>query len=206
MRITKKDELIYHYIEEMGFATVKQVTELFFNDIEYGKTLARKRLNCLIEHGYIKETKSTNCSQHIFYVDPKHSRKTHHAIILMDLYVRFRQMNSLKILNFEREVPFCNKKILSDGFITVTYKVQEGVAVQNFIIEVQTSNNDFKKVLGKYYDGDIVREINAKCEGYLPVIIYVDDVTHNMDNVRCPYQVIQVDEKLTDFPLIFESH
>lgn len=204
--ITKKDEQIYHYIEEMGFATVKQIGELFFSNMEYRTSYAKKRLNRLILDGYIKETKSTNCNQHIFYVDSKHNRKTRHSIIVMDLYVKFRQMNKLKIMYFDREKPFANKKVISDGFITVKYPVEDGIAFQNFIIEVQTSNNDYKKVLGKYYDEDVYRDISNVCQGLTPVIIYVDDVTHNMDKVNCPYKVIQIDERLSDFPLIFEAH
>ncbi len=79
MEITKRDEKIYKFIENHGFATVKQINNVFFNDILYGSTLAKRRLDCLIEHGYVKMTKSTNCDQNIFYSDDKFKNK--HFII-----------------------------------------------------------------------------------------------------------------------------
>ena len=206
MRVTEKDELIYHYIDDMGFATVKHISDLFYSNIEYGRVLARKRLTCLIEHGYIRETKSANCNQLVFYTDRKNSRKTQHAIIVMDLYVKFKQIEKMKVLYFKREEPFGNKKVISDAFLTVKYPVTEGIAFQNFIIEVQTSNNDFKSVLSKYNNDQVINDIAIRCDGLSPIIIYVDNTTHNMDKVKCPYKVVQIGEKLSDFPLIFESH
>lgn len=206
MKVTEKDEKIYKFIEDNGFATVKQIANIFYSDILYGSTLAKKRLDCLTEHGYIKQTKSINCSQHVFYVLDKNRKKTRHSIIVMDLYSKFLMMNNLKVLSFERERCFANRKVIADGFITVKYsKLNGDIIIQNFIFEVQTSNNDYTKVLGKYADDEVNKDILLSCDGYAPLVIYVDNVKHNMTNVSCPYPICQIDENLNDFPLIFNA-
>jgi hypothetical protein len=206
MKVTEKDEKIYKFIEENGFATVKQIANVFYSDILYGSTLAKKRLDCLVQHGYIKQTKSVNCSQHVFYALDKNKRKTKHAIIVMDLYSRFLMMKNLEVLNFEREKCFANNKVIADGFLTVKFSKITNVIIQSFLIEVQTSNNDYTKVLGKYNDKEVFDDVNNQCGGYAPLLIYVDDVRHNMANVTCPYQICQIDENLSDFPLIFDQN
>jgi hypothetical protein len=206
MKVTDKDEKIYKFIEDNDFATVKQIANIFYSDILYGSTLAKKRLDCLVQHGYIKQTKSTNCSQHIFYVLDKHKRKTRHAIIVMDLYSKFLQMKNLEVLNFERERCFAGNKVIADAFLTVKFNKISNVIIQSFLIEVQTSNNDYTKVLNKYNDKDVFDDVNNACGGYAPVLIYVDDIKHNMNGVACPYQICQIDENLNDFPLIFDQN
>lgn len=206
MRVTEKDEKIYKFIEENGFSTVKQITNIFFNDSLYGSTVAKKRLDCLTQHGYIKQTKSVNCSQHVFYVLDKHRKKTKHSILVMDVYSKFLQMDNLKVLNFQREKGFANNTVLSDGFITIKYTKLDTVIVQNFLIEVQTSNNDYTKVLNKYSNEEVNADIVASCDGYAPVLIYIDNIKHSMKGITCPYQICCLHESLNDFPLIFDTN
>ena len=106
MRITPKDRDIYKYIEKEGFATVKQIGNIFFNDIIYKNELAKKRLNCLVEHGYVREVKSTNCNQHIFYSNDKFKKQSYHNIVVMDLYSKFLEMRKVDVIKFEREKTF----------------------------------------------------------------------------------------------------
>lgn len=203
MIVTKKDELIYKYIEENKFATVRQITNVFYSDILYGATSAKRRLLCLIEHGYIKQTKSTNCNQNVFYIDDKDRKQSKHSILVMDVYSEFRKTANLEVIDFQKEKGFCNKKVIADGFISVKYNNADNFVIQNFIIEVQTSRNDFKKVLNKYNNADVDYDIRANCDGFAPVIIYVDNVKHDMSKISCPYQICQLHENLSDFPLIF---
>lgn len=203
MIVTQKDELIYKYIEENNFATVRQITNAFFSDLLYGATSAKKRLSCLIEHGYIKQTKSTNCNQDIFFVDDKYRKQSKHSILVMDVYSKFYKMENLKIIDFKKEKGFANNKVISDGFINISYYSVGKTIIQSFIIEVQTSKNDYKKVLNKYNDSVIDSDIRAECDGFAPVLIYIDNIKHDMSNICCPYQICQLKESLSDFPLIF---
>lgn len=203
MIVTKKDELIYQYIEDNHFATVRQITNAFFGDLLYGATSAKKRLMCLIEHGYIKQTKSINCNQDIFFVDDKYRKQSKHSILVMDVFSEFYKMNNLKIIDFKKEKGFANNKVIADGFINVSYTNFDKMIIQSFIIEVQTSKNDYKKVLNKYNDPIVDADIRAECDGFAPAIIYIDNIRHNMNNINCPYQICQLKESLNDFPLIF---
>jgi hypothetical protein len=112
MQVTENDQKIYEYISKTGFATVKQISNIFYNDILYGATLAKKRLNCLIQHGYIKKIKSTNCNQDIFYEDSKFKRQSKHNILVMDVYSCFRKIENLNVLNFE---------LNNNGVLTIKY-------------------------------------------------------------------------------------
>jgi hypothetical protein len=205
MEITKRDEKIYKFIEKHGFATVKQITNVFFNDILYGSTLAKRRLDCLIEHGYVKSDKSTNCEQNIFYSDDKFKKQTFHNILVMDIYTEFLKIDDLDVLNFERNKGFGNNKIYSDAFITVKYDSFDKTIIQSFIIEVETSNNNYRNTLSKYNDVDVYNDIVSLCDGYGAALVFVDPIKHSMDNIKCPWPVIQLNENLTNFPLIFAS-
>lgn len=206
MRVTEKDKEIYKFIGDVGFATVKQVANVFFNDIIYRNELAKKRISCLVEHGYVKQYKAVNCSQHIFCVNEKLKRQTYHNILVMDLYSKFLECRSVDVLDFTREKAWDINKVISDAFMTVKYKKGKEVIIQNFIVEIQVSNNDWKKTLEKYNNTRVDKEIRAKCSGYEPVIILVDEVQHNLDLISCPYQIVQIDTKMTDFPLVFNTN
>lgn len=200
MRVTPKDREIYKYIEKVGFATVKQIGNVFFNDITYKNELAKKRLNCLVEHGHLKEIKSINCNQHIFYSDDKYKRQTYHNIIVMDLYSKFLEMRKLEIINFEREKTWAGGKVISDAFITASFRGK----IQSYIVEVQASKNLWKNSINKYADMEILQDMVNSCGGVLPVMIFVDELVHNTDALEAPFEVTQVDMNLTDFPLIFD--
>ena len=200
MRVTEKDKLIYNYICKYKFATVKQIANVFFNDIIYKNELAKKRLNCLLEHHLIKSTKSTNCAQHIFYVDSKYKSQTYHNIIIMDFLSKLQEMSSVDVVNFEREKVWTNSNnttIRSDGLFKIHYNGYARI----FLLEVRTSSNSFKKSIEKYnaYKNEITKECGCK-----PVLILVDSVKHDLSDVSSFMPIIQIDQKLTDFPLIFD--
>lgn len=201
MRITEKDRKIYKFIDKVGFATVKQIGSTFFNDITYKNELAKKRLNCLIEHGYIKQAKSVNCNQHIFYSDDKFKRQTYHNIVVMDLRSKFNEMRKVDIISFEREKVWGSGsgKVISDAFISISYEGK----IRSYIVEVQASNNLWKNSINKYANQDILQEMVNASGGVFPTMIFVDEISHNMDSLGAPYEIKQLDMNLTDFPLIF---
>ena len=199
MRITEKDRRIYKYIENAGFATVKQIGNIFFNDITYKNELAKKRLNCLVEHGHIKEVKSVNCNQHVFFADDKYKRQTYHNIVVMDLYSKFLEMRKLEVIKFEREKTWAGGKVISDAFITVSYADK----IQSYIVEVQASKNLWRKSIEKYADMEVLQDMINQSGGVYPIMIFVDSLMHNIENLGTPFDIAQVDMNLNDFPLIF---
>lgn len=201
MRITQKDREIYRFIERYHFSTVKQISRVFYSDINYGNELARKRLKALMEHGYIRECKSVNCSQYIYYVDDKYKKQTEHSIIIMDFLTMLCAMKSIDVLDFVREQQLQGGAIRSDALITITYN---GI-IQYMILEVQTSRNDYKKNLDKYLSKSVSEELMAICGGCFPLIILIDDISHNLDMYSKYYDIVQLDTKLTDFPFIFNK-
>lgn len=205
MKVTENDQKIYDYISKTGFATVKQISNIFYSDILYGPTLAKKRLNCLIEHGYIKKIKSSDCNQDIFYEDSKFRRQSKHNILVMDVYSCFRKIDSLNVINFEVNKQWgIDHKIYSDAFLTVEYNAYDNIFTQNFIIEVETSKTKYKNPLYRYNDVEIDTDIRAACSGFAPVIILIDNIKHNKDfYLQCSYQVCHLDESLCGFPLVF---
>lgn len=205
MRVTEKDQKIYKYILKMGFATVKQITDLFYNDIECGSILAKKRLKCLIDNGYIQQSQSDNSIKNIFFADPKFKKQTKHTIIVMDIYSQFYKMRDLDIIDFSIPKCFANKKVVSNAFIKVKYSSFNNVVLQNFIFEVETSNNDYRKTISKYNDPNVQADIKATCDGYSPVLVLVDNVKHDMSKTSSPYKLLQIDTDLTNFPLIFSA-
>ena len=203
MRITSKDREIYKYIEKNKFATVKQIANVFFNDIIYKNELAKKRLSCLVEHGQIKYSKAENCNQMVFYSEDKYKLQTYHNIVVMDLYTKFLEMRNLEVLNFEREKVWGSGKgaVRSDAFITVKYSGK----IQNFLVEAQASKNLWINSITKYNNKVVLEEIYKACGGYAPVLIFMDEIMHSLDKVESFFQVRQIDLKLTDFPLIFDT-
>lgn len=206
MITTKKDEQIYNYIKKMGFSTVKQIGELFFSNMEYSSSYAKKRLKHLLDYGYIHETESVNCNQNIFYVDPKFKRQTYHNIVVTNIYLQFYKMEDLDIIDFAKPKCFANKKIMSDAFITIKYSSCNNVIIKNFIFEVETSKNDYRNTISKYTDPVVQADIKTVCDGYNPVLVFVDNVKHDMSKISCPYPLIQIDSNLTNLPLIFSTN
>ena len=200
MRITEKDRKIYKFIESAGFATVKQIGNIFFNDIIYKNELAKKRLNCLVEHGHVREVKSVNCNQHIFFTDDKFKRQTYHNIVVMDLYSKFLEMRKLEVINFEREKVWAGGKVISDAFITASFRGK----IQSYIVEVQASRNPWKNSVNKYADLNVLQDMANQSGGVLPVMIFVDELVHNTEQLETPFEITQIDMNLTDFPLIFD--
>lgn len=199
MRITEKDKLIYNYLVQYKFATVKQIGNVFFNDIIYKNELAKKRLNCLIEHGLIKSCKSTNCAQHIFYIEAKYKNQSYHNIVVMDFLSKLLEMNSVEVVDFHREKTweYNNKSIRSDAVFKIHYN---GFA-RVFILEVNASKNNIKTTIEKYnsFKDCIINECNCK-----PVLVLADAISYDLNKYKSFMHITQVDIKLTDFPLIFD--
>lgn len=45
----------------------------------------------------------------------------------------------------------------------------------------------------------------TNCDGCGAALVFVDPIKHSMDNIQCPWPVIQLNENLNNFPLIFAS-
>jgi hypothetical protein len=203
MRVTENDQKIYKYICQNGFATVKHIANVFYNDIVYKNELAKKRLKCLIEHGYIKKNRSVNCTQDVFYSEDKYKRQTYHNIVVMDFYTKLLEMKSVKVIKFEKEKVWGHNEglyikgnVVSDAYIVIEYK---GI-MRIFLLEVQSSKNDWRNTIKKYEQ--VVPDIMRECDA-TPTIIIADDITHII-NFDHSLPVCQIDCKLTDFPLIFD--
>lgn len=200
MRVTERDRLIYQYIQENKFATVKQIGNVFFNDIIYRNELAKKRLNCLMEHKLIKSIKSTNCSQHIYYSNPKYKSQSYHNIVVMDFVSKLKEISSVQIVHMEREKSWTQggTTVRSDAFIVIHFNG----FLRTFIVEARTSNNSWIKSMEKY--NEVMETVISESNGTIPTLISIDAAKHNMDEVDSFMKIIQIDIKLSDFPLIFD--
>lgn len=209
MQITEKDKTINTHIEKYGFATVKQIANIFFNDSAFKGQQAYKRLKALLEYGYIKQYKSVNCSQNIYAVSDKYKRQTLHNIIALDVICKFIECKSIKILDAKRERVWANGKVISDAFVTIKYTKGIEVFIQSFIVEIHTSNNKWQKTLEKYNNKEVIDDILKSTpggdKGIAPTLIFVDSVTHNFESINCPFKITQIDSSLTDFPFVFNT-
>lgn len=114
MYLTKRDKNILKFIEEYKSLTIKQCSQLFFNNCKESYYQARKRLKLLADNHYLKRYRKDMRSETVYYMDKKLSC---HDLKVIDVYACLKTIG-VDIKTFEREyVINCGgKEYRADGF------------------------------------------------------------------------------------------
>ena len=112
-KLTKRDISVIKYVEKYGFVTIKQAANFAFNNNEYATDIARRRLNAIVELGYLQTT--TIGSTKVFYIEDKYANVSLHMIVTMNLYSSLIRYGA-EILYFKREQSWLEGQRRSDAF------------------------------------------------------------------------------------------
>jgi len=195
--ITKKDRVILRHICDYGFITINQARLIAFPTMQRGYEYARTRLVRLCEvENSLKVIHNSALKLNLYVdidADVKRIAKSAHRIYLMNFYCNLLG-NNVKVERFEIEKQWANGKFRSDCLCIYNYG---DFRFQN-IVEVNASNN--KLDLGRF--DEVKDEIIRECNGKVPRLILIDDMTHDKYNTEV-YQVIRLNYDLNNFSEIF---
>lgn len=146
---------ILNHIEKYKFATISQISNIFYYDHKNGYDEARRVLNRLYKNGRVFKYKAKGVNnQTFFYIDEKISDVYFnlHNRLLMDYYSLFFKYN-LDIKYFIKEVPFAENKIRIDGILIYSFNGDNNVYAQ--AIQVDNTHNTNLKDIEILYSGYI---------------------------------------------------
>lgn len=138
MIITDRDRKIINYIDKVGFATSKNLAELFFkNGSKNYYIVALNRLNQLMNEGRINMTpariSNNGRPMNLYYAGNKPSNKSlKHALALADFSAELTK-NDVDILSLEREY-YASKSVRADGLYKVIYNNKKRLFLVEFDI------------------------------------------------------------------------
>lgn len=194
--ITDKDRVVLRHIDEWGYITLKQISQIAYNGLSYGYDYARRRMNKLKEQGMIKCHRSTLLNCNIYYFDDSKKNPSFHRNLSMDYYCKLISLGA-NIEYFKRE------EIWADG--TKYRCISDAVCVFTLgdtklfnLVEINVSHNKLR--LNRFES--IIPFFKDKF-GYnvAPNIILIDDTIHKGYDTKL--NVIRVNYSLDNISEIF---
>lgn len=197
MVLSDRDRDILIHIETWGFATIKQIADIFFKQQKYGYDMARKRLNLMVRDNKLFVHRNYDNNMNV-YTFEKTKKVRVGDFILMDFYCKLKSEGA-EILMFEKEYnKFMDGKIRPDGFTIV----KMGNWIIYLFIEVQTRHA--KADIEKYERLYATKEFQNTFETDLfPTVVIIEDVNHKAKYSSDNFKVVQIDLNMCGFPNIF---
>ena len=193
--ITDRDREIINFIDSIGFATIEQITGMFFTRTKTGYDIARRRLKTIKTHGYLKSIINNELKKIIYL--PSHSPKKSiklHELKILDYLVELHKLDC-DLLEFELSPKFPNEEsyVIPDLFVKFTFNGY----IYYQIVEIQ-SRHDFVNI-ERFNNDKTLEYIVAKCDHTIPSIIIVQDTTHDYsrDN-NTPFNAIKIKSDISD--------
>lgn len=191
--ITSRDRDIIDFVGRYRSITIDQCKKVFMPGCTSGYKIAQRRLNKLVESGYLKVGK-TDTNENVYYTEKKLS---YHDLLVNSFYAALMQCGAKNTV-FSRTQKWLEGKLISDGFFSYDY----GQYTFYNILEVCLSRKKLSMDLyEKLYKSGEAHEL---CKGIFPRLIIMDDAYHREDIYKSSlFPVIQVHYDLSNIPLIF---
>jgi len=190
--LTPRDREIINFIDNIGYATISNIADIFFSNNKFSYDLSRKRLKKIKEMGeYIKcfQNQETNETVYIPYCSSKKKVSIHDIMVLN--YACKLTTFGCKLDSIEIEPIF--NGIKPDAMITLTIN-----NVQYYqIIEMQIRHNLID--LDRYNKQGVMSSIISKTDGYIPRLIIIQDTKiRYADNNPTEMEIVQMDTTMWD--------
>lgn len=193
--LSERDRNILRHIEEYKFATIKQISDMFFSEQKYGYDIARKRLNAMVQHNQLLVDRNYDNNQNVYSLE-KLKKVTKSNLLLMDFYSKLIH-EGIEIICFEKEYTgLMGGKIRPDAFVAI--KIDNWILY--LCVEVQTRHEgvDLEKYERFYTTNEFQDKFNV-----FPVIVVIDDIVHKKPLQSNRFKVVQLDFNLVGFTSIF---
>ncbi|WP_097025435.1 hypothetical protein [Clostridium peptidivorans] len=190
--MTDRDNNIIQFIDKFDGITINQCAKLFFNNANYGKDLARKRLKKLSDNNVLKYEDDWVTNQRVYFIKKKPSS---HSIMLLNFYSELIE-TGVEIIEFQKEYKIDNI-CRPDGFIVFQYHNKGKMA----FIEIDMSHKTDLSKYEKLYDTELFqREYNT-----FPEVIIISSTQnyetkgHNFSIKILDYSLNQLKDKILYF-------
>lgn len=197
--IVERDKDIIDFIHKIGFASIKNVADMYFTNARYNYDLARKRLKKLENSGkYIKSFRNEETNELVYVPhDSKMKRVTTHNLKVIEYICKLKCLGcDIKLTEIE---PVFNN-IKPDAYIV--FKFNEYTYAQLLEIQIRHDYVDLKR----FKDYDTINAILEKNKAtlntdknFLPKIVIVQNT--NRDYIKendTQFNIIQMSVKMED--------
>ena len=192
--ITDRDREIINFIDEIGFATINHIADLFFNCNNFAYDLARRRLKKIKENGnYLRSVYCSEINKLIY--TPYDSKKTNikiHDIKLIDYLIKLKKLGC-DVKEFELFPKFNN--IVPDMYLKFVFDGYEYYQ----LVEIQLRRDNVN--LDRFMIEDNIKSILTRCNNTLPTIVIVQDSRYIYESSY--YDIIKLNTNLNDIGKVF---
>lgn len=171
--ITDRDKNIISFIEDIGYATINNIAEMFFNNSKYSYDLARKRLLKLYKSNNLKKIHNFDTNEVVYLpYDSKRKSVSFHDIKLIN-YITKLSMLGCKINKVLIEPIFNNIK--PDALISFELK---GYMYYQ-LIEVQLRHAGVD--LNRFKNNDTINSILKESDNVAPKLIIIQNTNRDYE-------------------------
>lgn len=171
--ITDRDKNIISFIENIGYATINNIAEMFFNNSKYSYDLARKRLLKLYKSNNLKKIHNFDTNEVVYLpYDSKRKAVSFHDIKLIN-YITKLSMLGCKINKVLIEPIFNNIK--PDALISFELK---GYMYYQ-LIEVQLRHAGVD--LNRFKNNDTINSILKESDNVAPKLIIIQNTNRDYE-------------------------
>lgn len=171
--ITDRDKNIISFIEDIGYATITNIAEMFFNNSKYSYDLARKRLLKLYKSNNLKKIHNFDTNEVVYLpYDSKRKSVSFHDIKLIN-YITKLSMLGCKINKVLIEPIFNNIK--PDALISFELK---GYMYYQ-LIEVQLRHAGVD--LNRFKNNDTINSILKESDNVAPKLIIIQNTNRDYE-------------------------
>jgi hypothetical protein len=190
--LTPRDREIINFIDNIGYATISNIADMFFSKNKFSYDLARKRLKKIKEfENYIKSFQNQETNETI-YVPYNSSKKkvSIHDVMVLNYACKLKLLNC-EIENIELQPQFNN--VIPDALVQFVFN---GYRFYQ-LIEMQIRHSLID--LDRFNNHDVMDSIMNKTNGIVPKLIIIQDTKINYnDNNRTPMDIVQIDTTMED--------
>jgi len=190
--LTPRDREIISFIDNIGYATIQNIANIFFNQNKFSYDLSRKRLKKIKDMGeYIKcfQNLETNETIYVPYNSTKKKVSIHDVMVLN--YICKLRLLGCNIESTDIEPMFNNIK--PDALVRFTvngYRYYQ-------LLEMQIRHNLID--LDRYNNQGVMDAILSKTNNTIPKLVIIQDTKINYsDNNPTQLDIIQMDTSMED--------
>jgi hypothetical protein len=190
--LTQRDREIISFIDNIGYSTISNIADMYFNQNKFSYDLARKRLKKIKEFdGYIKSFTNQETNETVYIPYNSNKKKVSiHDIMVLNYACKLKLLNC-DIENIELQPQFNN--VIPDALIQFTFN---GYRFHQ-LIEMQIRHSLID--LDRYNKQGVMESIMSKTNNTVPKLIIIQDTKINYaDNNLTPMDIVQMDTTMED--------